>query len=290
MQGPFRPLSLVLTCRLSDCCPAAQALAGQAHADHAICWRSCLPANWYLRCRLSTQPTDATAGHQELQFYLSLFNMQLPIESQFVATIPDNLNAEIVLGTVQSLKDAATWLGYTYLFVRMLRNPQLYGGWPIVTLGPPPAHCKATVSSISCAVLLRLQSTHVHAVIITVCCAVTNVAQAVPPALRSRPLQCLRLVPAGVPLDAMSNDKALHQYRLDLAHTAAMLLDKNNLIKYDRRTGNFQVSPPKCCSSCWQSHGAAGPLQNSCRVSATGLLQLLHLPPASSAARCAQCA
>ena len=67
------------------------------------------------------------AGHQELQFYLSLFNMQLPIESQFVATIPDNLNAEIVLGTVQSLKDAATWLGYTYLFVRMLRNPQLYG-------------------------------------------------------------------------------------------------------------------------------------------------------------------
>jgi len=40
-------------------------------------------------------------GHTELQFYLSLFNVQLPIESQFVATIPDNLNAEIVLGTVQ---------------------------------------------------------------------------------------------------------------------------------------------------------------------------------------------
>ncbi len=41
------------------------------------------------------------AGHQELQFYLSLFNQQLPIESQYVKTIPDNLNAEIVLGTVQ---------------------------------------------------------------------------------------------------------------------------------------------------------------------------------------------
>jgi pre-mRNA-splicing helicase BRR2 len=40
-------------------------------------------------------------GHTELQFYLSLFNVQLPIESQFIATIPDNLNAEIVLGTVQ---------------------------------------------------------------------------------------------------------------------------------------------------------------------------------------------
>ncbi len=40
-------------------------------------------------------------GHSELQFYLSLFNTQLPIESQYVATIPDNLNAEVVLGTVQ---------------------------------------------------------------------------------------------------------------------------------------------------------------------------------------------
>jgi hypothetical protein len=64
-------------------------------------------------------------GHGELQFYLSLFNEQLPIESQYVATIPDNLNAEIVLGTVQNLKDAASWLGYTYLYVRMLCNPSV---------------------------------------------------------------------------------------------------------------------------------------------------------------------
>jgi hypothetical protein len=40
-------------------------------------------------------------GHTELQFYLSLFNVQLPIESQFVGTIADNLNAEVVLGSVQ---------------------------------------------------------------------------------------------------------------------------------------------------------------------------------------------
>ena len=65
------------------------------------------------------------AGHSELQFYLSLFNQQLPIESQYVGTIADNLNAEIVLGTVQSLQDAAAWLGYTYLYVRMLCNPQV---------------------------------------------------------------------------------------------------------------------------------------------------------------------
>lgn len=53
------------------------------------------------------------AGHQELQFYLSLFNQQLPIESQYVRTIPDNLNAEIVLGTVTDVADAAEWLKYT---------------------------------------------------------------------------------------------------------------------------------------------------------------------------------
>ncbi len=39
-------------------------------------------------------------GHSELQFYLSLFNQQLPIESQFIKALADNLNAEIVLGTV----------------------------------------------------------------------------------------------------------------------------------------------------------------------------------------------
>ena len=37
------------------------------------------------------------------------------------------LNAEIVLGSIASVDDAVKWLGYTYLFVRMLRNPVLYG-------------------------------------------------------------------------------------------------------------------------------------------------------------------
>ena len=51
--------------------------------------------------------------------------MQLPIESQYVATVPDNLSAEIVLGTVSNLQEAANWLGYTYLYVRMLMNPNV---------------------------------------------------------------------------------------------------------------------------------------------------------------------
>ena len=120
--------------------------------------------------------------------------MQLPIESQFVQTIPDNLNAEIVLGTVQNIRDAATWLGYGYLYVRMMRNPQLYG----------------------------------------------------------------------VPLDALDTDRNLFERRMDLAHSAANILDKNNLIKYDRRTGNFQVGhaagiagPPRAVppSTCACKHG-----------------------------------
>ena len=65
--------------------------------------------------------------HSELQYYLSLLNQQLPIESQLINKLPDMLNAEIVLGTVQNIDDAVNWLGYTYLYVCMLRNPTLYG-------------------------------------------------------------------------------------------------------------------------------------------------------------------
>lgn len=43
-------------------------------------------------------------SHGELQYYLSLLNQQLPIESQMVAKLPDMLNAEVVLGNVQTAK------------------------------------------------------------------------------------------------------------------------------------------------------------------------------------------
>jgi pre-mRNA-splicing helicase BRR2 len=66
-------------------------------------------------------------SHSELQFYLSLMNQQLPIESQFISKLADQLNAEIVLGTIQNAREACSWLGYTYLYIRMLRNPTLYG-------------------------------------------------------------------------------------------------------------------------------------------------------------------
>ncbi|EWM22383.1 u5 small nuclear ribonucleoprotein helicase [Nannochloropsis gaditana] len=111
--------------------------------------------------------------HSELQYYLSLMNRQLPVESQYVKRLTDNMNAEIVLGSVQTLREAVHWLGYTYLYVRMLRNPTLYG----------------------------------------------------------------------VGVDEAEKDPLLEQRRTDLVHTAASTLDKNNLIKYDRKTGAFQVTP-----------------------------------------------
>lgn len=66
-------------------------------------------------------------NHSELQYYLSLMNQQLPVESQMISRLTDMLNAEVVLGTVSSVSEASNWLGYTFLYVRMLKNPTLYG-------------------------------------------------------------------------------------------------------------------------------------------------------------------
>ncbi|KAI0919443.1 DEIH-box ATPase [Taiwanofungus camphoratus] len=109
-------------------------------------------------------------NHSELQYYLSLMNQQLPIESQFVSKLADNLNAEIVLGTIRNRDEAVQWLGYTYLYVRMLKDSALYS----------------------------------------------------------------------VGIDYLEDDPTLVQKRADIAHTAAVLLEKCHLIKYERASGRFQ--------------------------------------------------
>ncbi|XP_041352458.1 activating signal cointegrator 1 complex subunit 3-like [Gigantopelta aegis] len=65
--------------------------------------------------------------HNKLSHYLSLMTRQNPIESQFINSLTDNLNAEIVLGTVTNVEEAVRWLSYTYLYVRMRINPLVYG-------------------------------------------------------------------------------------------------------------------------------------------------------------------
>ena len=65
--------------------------------------------------------------HDKLAHYLSAVTQQQPIESKFSRKLVDNLNAEISLGTVTSIPEAVQWVGYSYLFVRMRRNPLTYG-------------------------------------------------------------------------------------------------------------------------------------------------------------------
>jgi pre-mRNA-splicing helicase BRR2 len=128
-------------------------------------------------------------SHQELQYYLSLNNMQLPIESQFITQLADQLNAEIVMGSVSNIRDAVNWLSYTYLYVRMLKAPEIYG----------------------------------------------------------------------LDKNVREHDKFLVQRRTDLIHTAAILLDRAGLIKYDKRVGNFQSQPiGKVASHYYIKHESMG--------------------------------
>ncbi|KAI0660865.1 Sec63-domain-containing protein [Cubamyces menziesii] len=76
-------------------------------------------------------------SEDKLTHYLDAVTSQVPIESKFVAGMIDALNAEISLGTVANVHDAVQWLGYTYLFVRMRKNPFQYGlGWEEVAEDP----------------------------------------------------------------------------------------------------------------------------------------------------------
>ncbi|KAK6455315.1 RNA helicase-related protein required for pre-mRNA splicing [Scheffersomyces xylosifermentans] len=65
-------------------------------------------------------------SQDDIQYYLAILNQQLPIESQLMSKLPDSINAEIVLGTIKSREEAVQWLGYTYLYIRMLQSPALY--------------------------------------------------------------------------------------------------------------------------------------------------------------------
>ncbi|SRR5258705_14001043 len=56
-----------------------------------------------------------------------IFLFLIPISFRFVGGMIDALNAEIALGTVSNVNDAMQWISYTYLFVRMQRNPMAYG-------------------------------------------------------------------------------------------------------------------------------------------------------------------
>ncbi|KAG0004796.1 activating signal cointegrator 1 complex subunit [Modicella reniformis] len=66
-------------------------------------------------------------SQDKLNHYVALITQQLPIESRFIESVVDNLNAELSLGTITNVDEAVTWLSYTYLYVRMRKNPLVYG-------------------------------------------------------------------------------------------------------------------------------------------------------------------
>ena len=80
--------------------------------------------------------------HDKLAYYLSMLTSQVPIESQFNQSMPDNLNAEVVLGTVSTVGEAVVWLSYSYLHVRMQRNPLAYGMTHDSIMDDPTLHGK----------------------------------------------------------------------------------------------------------------------------------------------------
>lgn len=49
------------------------------------------------------------------------------IESSLLDSLSTHLNSEIVLGTIQSVKQAIDWLSSTFLYVRLTQNPSHYG-------------------------------------------------------------------------------------------------------------------------------------------------------------------
>jgi len=108
-------------------------------------------------------------SEEELLFYLSMMNQNLTIESQLIRALPDALNAEIVNGNITTVTEGAIWLRYTFLYQRMLKNPETYG----------------------------------------------------------------------ITKEEFDTDKDLFKRRCDLIHSAARLLEKNGLIKYDINKGEF---------------------------------------------------
>ncbi|WFD36018.1 RNA helicase [Malassezia cuniculi] len=66
-------------------------------------------------------------GNDKLSHYIDAITSAHPIESSFLGGLVDALNAEVSLGSVSSVSDGISWLGYTYLYTRMKRSPLVYG-------------------------------------------------------------------------------------------------------------------------------------------------------------------
>ena len=107
-------------------------------------------------------PMVAAAGHDnygegiimtsmdKLAYYIHAMSSSVPIESKLQNHLTDHLNAEIVLGSVTSREEAYKWLKFTYLYIRMCKNPLSYGLKPD-TLVKDPGLRNATMKLVTAA-------------------------------------------------------------------------------------------------------------------------------------------
>lgn len=164
------------------------------------------------------------------------------MESQFVSKLADNLNAEIVLGTIQNSKDAVNWLGKW-----VERGKGCHFAWALLishllsSLPPPLLPPSLPTSSLS----RSLTHTRTHT-LPPPFSSFPSISPPPPPPptpgytyLYIRMLQAPQLY--GMTVEELEADPLLEQRRADLIHTAASVLAKNNLVKYDKKSGAFQV-------------------------------------------------
>ncbi|PXF48116.1 DExH-box ATP-dependent RNA helicase DExH14 [Gracilariopsis chorda] len=87
--------------------------------------------------------------HEHLAKYVNMLTHAVPIESNLgssASRLADHLNAEIVSGTVSTIGEGVLWLSYTYLSVRMPKNPLVYGSdWAEVGVDPGLYSRRATL-------------------------------------------------------------------------------------------------------------------------------------------------
>nr|GFB01787.1 DExH-box ATP-dependent RNA helicase DExH12-like [Tanacetum cinerariifolium] len=100
------------------------------------CWRGWKASGAYI-CAFEEKTTktaranrDTALANDTLGIFLKEDSASREILHEHTELVKNNDLKDLLpygLGTIQNAKEAKHWLGYTYLYVRMVRNPTLYG-------------------------------------------------------------------------------------------------------------------------------------------------------------------